>query len=124
MKLVTKLPVEQIRAYCLEHNNGIDPQRLKGLSEATIQKTLADLATIGCIRLYTVEGESYFCFPNWSVHQRVQTKKSKFPAPVENINPPLSTVTHGESPPESNPIRIRIQSKRRGVCKPGTAGGA
>lgn len=85
--------------------------RRKGLSEATIQKTLADLATIGCIRLYTVEGESYFCFPNWSVHQRVQTKKSKFPAPVENINPPLSTVTHGESPPESNPIRIQSESE-------------
>lgn len=82
MKLVTKPPVEQIRAYCLEHNNGIDSQRLKGLSEATIQKMLADLATIGCIRLYTVEGESYFCFPNWSNHQTIRNRKSKFPEPL------------------------------------------
>lgn len=57
--------------------------RRKGLSEATIQKTLTDLATIGCIRLYEVEGESYFCFPNWSDHQTIRNQKSKFPKPLK-----------------------------------------
>lgn len=79
--------------------------RRKGISEATIKKALADLAAIDSIHLYEVEGESYFCFPNWSDHQRVQTKKSKFPEPIENNNPPSSTVSHRESPPESNPIQ-------------------
>lgn len=79
--------------------------RRKGITEDTIKKTLAELATIGSIHLYDVEGESYFCFPNWSDHQRVQTKKSKFPEPVENNNPRLSTVSHREPPPESNPIQ-------------------
>lgn len=89
-----------------------DPEIIKGfvfprrkrVSESDIQKTLAELADIGCILLYQVDGESYFCFPNWSEHQRVQTKKSKFPAPNdENTISPWVTVNHGESPPESNP---------------------
>lgn len=68
--------------------------RRKGVTEAQISKALADLANTGMISLYEVGGESFFCFPNWHLHQRIQTKKSKFPAP------PYSTVSHGESPSE------------------------
>lgn len=46
------------------------------------------------ITLYEVDGESFFCFPNWHLHQRIQTKKSKFPPP------PWPTVNHRELPPE------------------------
>lgn len=93
-----------------------DPELLKGfvfprrknITESTIEKELATLATSGLINLYKVDGESYFCFPKWSDHQRVQTKKSKYPAPENsgvNFIPQKSTVGHGESPPESNPIQ-------------------
>lgn len=85
-----------------------DPEIIKGfvfprrkrISETDIEKALADLAGMGCITLYEVDGESYFCFPNWSKHQRIQTKKSKFPEPVHGESR-KSTVGHGESPPES-----------------------
>ena len=85
-----------------------DPELIKGfvfprrkrISESDIEKTLAELAGMGCISLYDVDGESYFYFPNWGEHQRIQTKKSKFPAP-ENGNQRLPTVTHGEPRPES-----------------------
>ena len=76
--------------------------RRKGVTESTIEKALADLANIGSVLLYEVDGEPYFCFPNWGDHQRIQTKKSKYPAPEEG-NPRWVTVGHGESPPESNP---------------------
>lgn len=97
-----------------------DPELLKGfvfprrksVTEATIGKALTDLATIGMIHLYEVDGESYFCFPTWCEHQRIQTKKSRFPSPEEGHSiPPESveihgesrwiTVDHGESPPET-----------------------
>ena len=88
-----------------------DPEILKGfvfprrkrVTESDIEKTLAELAGIGCINLYIVDGESYFYFPNWGEHQRIQTKKSKFPEPTieKNINSPYSTVGHGDLPPES-----------------------
>ena len=78
--------------------------RRKGVTEATIEKSLQELANIGSILLYDVDGESYFCFPNWADHQRIQTKKSKFPSPDDGILK-KSTVSHGESPPESNPIQ-------------------
>ena len=75
--------------------------RRKGITEATIEKTLLDLANIGSIRLYEVGGERYFCFPNWSDHQRVQQKRSKYPEPPQEYEEQRkSTVSHGESPPE------------------------
>ena len=57
--------------------------RRKGVTEATIQKTLAELATIGSVILYEVDGEPYLCFPTWSKHQTVRNKISKFPGPED-----------------------------------------
>ena len=84
--------------------------RRKGVTESTIEKALLDLANSGSILLYDVDGESYFCFPNWADHQRVQTKRSKFPAPSDCIIK-KSTVSHGESPPESHPIQSESESR-------------
>lgn len=90
--------------------------RRKGVTEATIEKSLQELANIGSILLYDVDGESYFCFPNWADHQRIQTKKSKFPAPSDGILK-KSTVSHGEPPPESNPIQSEYKSKSESESK-------
>lgn len=84
--------------------------RRKGVTEATIEKALQDLANIGSILLYDVDGESYFCFPNWADHQRIQTKKSRFPSPDDGTLK-KSTVSHGESPSESNPIQSESKYK-------------
>ena len=75
--------------------------RRKGVTEASIEKALADLANSGSVILYEVDGEPYFCFPNWGDHQRIQTKKSRYPAPIHGESQKV-TVSHGESPPESN----------------------
>lgn len=87
--------------------------RRKGITESQIQKAIDDLASLGIIHLYDVDGESYLCFPNWDKHQRIQAKKRKFPEPPielqeawkteENGEPRCVTVSHRESPPESNP---------------------
>ena len=84
--------------------------RRKGVTEATIEKSLQELANIGSILLYDVDGESYFCFPNWADHQRIQTKKSRFPSPDDGALK-ISTVSHGESPLESNPIQSESKYK-------------
>ena len=78
--------------------------RRKGVTETTIEKSLQELANIGSILLYDVDGESYFCFPNWADHQRIQTKKSRFPSPDDGTLKKV-TVSHGEPPSESNPIQ-------------------
>lgn len=93
-----------------------DPELIKGLvfprrkrlSESDIEKALAELAGMGCISLYDVDGESYFYFPNWGEHQRIQSKKSKYPAP-EFGELRKSTVNHGELPPETKPNRNQIE---------------
>ena len=79
--------------------------RRRGITEQQIAKTLAELATSGMISLYEVDGESFFCFPTWGEHQRVQQKRSKFPAPREDAQSHGGsrwvTVGHGDPPPES-----------------------
>ena len=68
-----------------------DPEIIKGfvfpkrssVTEKTIEKTLQELATMGSLILYKVDGDAYLCFPNWETHQTVRNKKSKFPAPED-----------------------------------------
>ena len=85
--------------------------RRKGVTEGQIKSALTDLANIGMINLYEADGESYFCFPNWSDHQRIQSKVRKYPEPppvtVSHRESPSLTVSHRESPleSESNPIQ-------------------
>jgi hypothetical protein len=57
--------------------------RRKGLTEATVKRTIEELATMGSLILYEVDGDAYLCFPNWSEHQTVRNKVSKFPAPED-----------------------------------------
>lgn len=101
-----------------------DPELIKGLvfprrkrlTESDIEKALSELAGMGCISLYDVDGESYFYFPSWGKHQRIQTKKSKFPAPENGISR-NSTVGHGEPPPEFNPNPIQSESESEGESR-------
>ena len=75
----------------------------RDVTRKNIESALAHMESIGLIGLYTVDGESYLYFPNWSDHQRIQNKKSKYPPPhgdSRNV-----TVTHGEISPQSNPIQ-------------------
>ena len=79
--------------------------RRKNITESQIGVALNKLASLGMVNLYEVDGEPYFCFPKWANHQRIQTKRSKFP------DPPSSTVTHGDSPSETKPNQIETETK-------------
>lgn len=108
-----------------------DPELLKGfvfprrkeVREQDIRKALAALERTGSILLYDVAGEPYFCFPNWSEHQRIQTKKSKYPAPADCDMSRWLTVIHGDSPPESesNPNPESESNPKEGGGEPQTA---
>ena len=105
-----------------------DPELLKGLvfprmkrvREQDIASALAELAGKGAIHLYEVDGESLFYFPNWSEHQRIQTKRSKFPDPPKPTELPANqqaeTEIHGDSPWPTvnhgyNPIQSESESE-------------
>lgn len=94
--------------------------RRKGITEEQISQALQALANSGMINLYEVDGESYFCFPNWETHQQVRAKKSKFPAPDTNgyhmisddikcPRNPIQSNTESESNPNTNPTRTRAR---------------
>ena len=100
--------------------------RRKGVTEGTIQKTLAELATIGSVILYEVDGEPYLCFPNWSEHQVVRNKVSKFPAPedgaltsciqLQSIENNCNQLNANVSVIQSNP-ESRIQNPESGNAR-------
>ncbi len=98
----------QLILYVDDYGRGsADPEILKGqaftcrsrITLADIEKALADLAGKGCIFLYEVDGKSYFCFPNWSAHQHIQSKYARFPAPVrQNVRSDFAqTHTHAHT---------------------------
>lgn len=103
-----------------------DPELLKGLvfprrrevTEKQIQTALDRLANTGMVILYEYDDEPYFYFPNWSEHQRIQTKRSKFPDPADGNVLREVTVSHRESPPESNPIQSESESERKKEYNP------
>lgn len=105
-----------------------DPDLLKGFCFARrkdvttkhIEKGLEELQNIDLIRLYKVEDEIYLYFPSWEKHQRIQTKKSKCPEPVDaekNFHTvvhggiELSTVSNGNPPPETNRNQVEIEKE-------------
>lgn len=78
--------------------------RRKGVTEQQIQKAIADLANMGMVNLYEVDGEPFLYFPNWHDHQRIRDCKPKFPAPPENESCGelrQAAASCGELPPES-----------------------
>lgn len=48
-----------------------------------IQHALVKLADTGCLVLYQVKNRPYLYLPTWEVHQRIRTKKSKYPGPEQ-----------------------------------------
>lgn len=88
-----------------------------------IERALHGLAAHSCISLYTVGGKSYYVFPTWAAHQRIDRAKPKYPAPedAENEDSPQVAADCRKSPQvaadcrnsraESNPKRIQKESK-------------
>lgn len=82
------------------------------ITATDIQKALCTMADIGVVRIYEVDRQPLLCLPGWEKHQRIQQKRSKYPAPDDGDLPQKeqkngemvkSTVTHRDPPPESNP---------------------
>ena len=102
--------------------------RRKGVTEQQIEDALCSLASSGMINLYEVDGESYFCFPNWEKHQQIRAKKSKFPEPASigyqmksnEIKCPRNPIQSESNPnPESesnsNPVSVCNARAREGA---------
>ncbi len=90
-----------------------DPELLKGLvfprrggvTEEQIGEAMACLENGGLIVRYEAEGESYFYFPSWGEHQRIQTKRSRFPEPSFEETGTAETLHPGESAPLTASVR-------------------
>lgn len=94
---------------------GIVFTRRRGVTEGQITKALTDLANIGMIVLYEVDGEPFFYFPNWGAHQTIRNKKSRFPEPIESNCKQLKSIASNCSQSVA-----RIQSNTNTIQNPNT----
>ena len=88
--------------------------RRRNVTEAQMRKAISELCTNGLITLYEADGETYFCFPNWDAHQTIRAKKSKFPAPVDNLQADASRckqMQENVSVIQYNPIQSESESE-------------
>ena len=103
---------------------GIVFPRRKGVTEAQIKKAIDNLASAGMVILYEVDDDLYLYFPNWSKHQQIRAKKSKYPEPENICNQVISddgnsprnreseSNTESESESESNTSSARASASR------------
>lgn len=85
-----------------------------GITEKNIQDAVSKLASIGLVRLYSVDGKSFLLFPKWNLHQRVRNSKAKYPEPQNEAsfdNSPQLAATCGLNPIQSE-SQSESQSKR------------
>jgi hypothetical protein len=76
----------------------------KGITDKNIEEAVAQLASVGLVRLYEVDGRPFLLFPKWHLHQRVRNSRAKYPAP------PQLAANCGENPQDAeeggyNPIQ-------------------
>lgn len=55
------------------------------VTDKQIANGLSNLATAGIVNLYNVGGKPYLQLKTWDKHQSVRAKKSKYPAPDDNL---------------------------------------
>lgn len=72
--------------------------RLFPLKDNVTAKSVRDginkLASVGLVFLYECDGKPYLRLPTWNDHQNVRAKKSKYPAPPEDVNTSASKCIH------------------------------
>lgn len=80
-----------------------------GITEKSVSDAVNKLASVGLVKLYTVDNKPFLSLPKWGLHQQVRAKKSKFPGEDEsNGNHMISDDSKcPRNPIQSNPIRIQ-----------------
>jgi len=88
-----------------------------GVTEKNVSEAVAQMASLGLVRLYEVDGKPFLCLPKWHLHQRIRDSKAKYPEPPQEANDFEDSrqlaANRGESPPESNPNPNSNNSYRR-----------
>nr|DAF27335.1 MAG TPA: replisome organizer [Caudoviricetes sp.] len=97
--------------------------RRKDVTAKSISAGFKELQSEGLVKIYRVGEEMYFYFPSWEKHQRIQAKRSLYPEPpsledcdsfddstVTHGDPPLTTVDHGNPPPEVE-VEVEVEEE-------------
>lgn len=101
----------------------------ESITRKSIEDAIKRLVSVGLVSEYTVDGSPYLFLNTWEKHQRVRTKKRKYPAPPTDCGKP--TTSCGKLPQiaadcrlESNPNPNPNPNPEKPPVAPQTGGGA
>ena len=83
-----------------------------------VDAALQRLASVELVVLYEFEGKPYLYLPTWNEHQSIRAKRSKYPAPKDNVKSSASKCMQmqadackcSRNPIQSNPNPIQSES--------------
>ena len=80
------------------------PLRVTDLQPQQVDAWLHDLAKVGLITLYQVDGKAYLQVGKWEQHQRIRSKRHKCPLPDQTGSTLQQLATSCDNP--RNPRRV------------------
>lgn len=91
----------------------------ENLTIKAVNNAINKLASVGLVALYEFEGKPYLYLPTWNEHQSIRAKRSKYPAPKENVKSSASNCKQmhadacrcSRNPIQSNPIQSESVSE-------------
>ena len=95
----------------------------ESITATDIENGLKELSDRGCIQLYEVNGEKFFCFPNWNEHQTIRNKKSKYPDPpapdsgLKAVESNCKQLNTNASKCARNPIQSNTESESESLSE-------
>ncbi len=98
------------------------------ITAVIVGRELVELASIGVIQLYAVNGEQYGHVVNWSKHQKIdKATKSRLPDPPgfvseHSANPPRTLDEHSANPPRT--LATEAEAERSEEVDLGSGSGA
>ena len=93
---------------------------LKSIDSKKIEAWLQDLAEVGLIKRYEVEGLPYLAIAKWAQHQQIRAKRPKYPSPESGSAIICNQMQANVPVIQSNPIQSESESntKRTSRAKP------
>ena len=88
-------------------------QTREDVSAETIKSAIDELEKAGLLRKYEVSGKPFLCLPSWEKHQRIRTKRRKFPPPPGDSLTSCGNLPQSAADCQSESVSKPIQSEFR-----------
>ncbi len=81
------------------------------VTKSAISKAISALVKVGLLQRYEVNDKPYLLFPNWERYQRLRSKNSKCPPPIENKSMTDTCQTYDRHMTDTCPLEVEVEEE-------------